>query len=278
MGVGVARRVQDRRCPVRVDAGERMPGRRGANRIDRDLGVAVGAVLEADRHRQPGAELTVDLALRRPRADRCPGDRVGDVLRGDRVEELAARGQPEPEHLEQQAPGHPQAGVHVAGVVQVRVVDQALPAGGGAGLLEVDAHDDEEVVAQVVGPSGEALGVLTGGLDVMDAAGADDDEEPVVLAVEHGGGLPAPTQHHLDRSGRERQLREQVRRAVERLDPLDSPIANSFNFGFHHNHHPCSSSPVFSGKSVGTARVHGGVRRCTRVPRAGRRGLKRTPS
>ena len=51
---------------------------------------------------RPGAELAVDLALGRAGADRPPGDRVGDVLRRDRVEELAADRQAEVEDLEQQ--------------------------------------------------------------------------------------------------------------------------------------------------------------------------------
>ena len=116
---------------------------------------AVGAVLEADRHRQARAELAVDLALGRAGADRSPGDGVGDVLRRDRVEELAADRQPEVQHLEQQLAGHAQAGVDVAGVVEVGIVDQALPAGRRPRLLEVDAHHDEQVVAQLVRRSRE---------------------------------------------------------------------------------------------------------------------------
>ena len=57
--------------------------------------------------------------------------------------------QPEVEHLEQQRARHAQARVDVAGAVQVGVVDQALPAGRRARLLEVDAHRDQQVVAQL---------------------------------------------------------------------------------------------------------------------------------
>ena len=65
-------------------------GRRRADRVDRHLDVAVGAVLDADRHRQRAAQLPVHLARRRAGADRAPGHDVGDELRRDRVEELAA--------------------------------------------------------------------------------------------------------------------------------------------------------------------------------------------
>ena len=64
-----------------VDPRERMGHGGGADGVDRHLDVAVGAVLEADRHREAGAELAVDLALGGARADRAPADRVGDVLR-----------------------------------------------------------------------------------------------------------------------------------------------------------------------------------------------------
>ena len=56
-------------------------------------------------------------------------------------------GRPSVEHLEQQLAGDPQAGVDVAGAVEVRVVDQALPAGRRPRLLEVDPHHDQQPVA-----------------------------------------------------------------------------------------------------------------------------------
>ena len=90
---------------VDVDSGEGVATPRCPDGVDRHLDVAVGAVLEADRHRQAGAELAVDLAFDRPRADRAPADHVGDVLRGDRVEELAADGQAQAEDVQQQPAG-----------------------------------------------------------------------------------------------------------------------------------------------------------------------------
>jgi hypothetical protein len=69
----------------------RMP--RGHDGIHRHLQVAVGAVLEADRHREPGGEFAVDLALGRAGADGGPGDEVGVILAERGVEELGADGQ-----------------------------------------------------------------------------------------------------------------------------------------------------------------------------------------
>ena len=65
---------------------------------------------------RPEARPAVNLALRRAGADRAPGDHVGDVLRGDRVEESKLDRQAQVRHLQQQqAPGGVQPDVHVAG-------------------------------------------------------------------------------------------------------------------------------------------------------------------
>src|SRR5256885_13068078 len=48
-------------------------------------------------------------------------------------------------------------------------------------LLEVDPHRDAQVLAQLLSASAQALGVVVGRGDVVDAAGADDDQQPVVL-------------------------------------------------------------------------------------------------
>ena len=206
-----------------VDAGEGVLGGGGADRVDRDLDVAVGAVLEADRHREAGAELAVGLALRGARADRPPGDRVGDVLRRDRVEELAADREAELDHLEQQLAGDPQAGVDVGGAVEVRVVDQALPADRRPRLLEVDAHDDEHVVLQLARLGGEAVGVVERGFRVVDAARADDDHQPRVAPVEDVDDFLAAADDRLGALLAQRQLADQVARRRQ-LDDFGDPL------------------------------------------------------
>ena len=45
---------------------------------------------------------------------------------------------------------HPQALVDVEAAVEIGIVDQALPADGGARLLEIDPHHDLELVGQVL--------------------------------------------------------------------------------------------------------------------------------
>ncbi|MFM8611045.1 MAG: 3-deoxy-7-phosphoheptulonate synthase, partial [Burkholderiaceae bacterium] len=66
---------------VLVHRPEVVRSHRGLDGVDRDLDVAVGAVLEADRRRQARGQLAVHLAFGGARADRAPADQVADVLR-----------------------------------------------------------------------------------------------------------------------------------------------------------------------------------------------------
>src|SRR5690606_16146971 len=108
---------------------------RGADRVDGDLHVAVGAVLEADGARQARSHLTMHLALGRARADRAPRDEVREVLRRDDVEKFTPRGQPERVDLPQQLARDAQALVDREAAVEMRVVDESLPADRSARFL-----------------------------------------------------------------------------------------------------------------------------------------------
>ena len=93
MGVIVARGAHDGR---RAFAGERREPMRmpcGADGIDGDLDIAVGAVLEAHGHRETGGEFAVNLALDGARPDRAPGNEIGVVLAQGGIEELGGDGQ-----------------------------------------------------------------------------------------------------------------------------------------------------------------------------------------
>ena len=131
--------------------------------VDGDLDGAAGAVLEADRHGEARCELAVDLAFRGARADRAPGDEVGDELRRDRIEEFGARGQAERQHVAEEAARDAQAAVDGEASVEVGVVDETLPADGRARLLEVRAHHDAELAAVAVGERLELVRVLERG-------------------------------------------------------------------------------------------------------------------
>jgi hypothetical protein len=222
-----------------------------ADGIDGDLDVAVGPVLEADRHRQARAELAVDLALGRARADRAPADGIGDVLRGDRIEELEADRQPGAEHPEQHVAGAPEALVDVARAVEVGVVDQPLPACRRPGLLEVHPHRDQQVLFVRVGEGAQAPRVVERGLEVVDAARAHDDQQPVVLAVEHRVHALAAVQHDARLLLRQRQLFEQAVRGDKRLDPLDPLVADCVRgAGGRHSHRIRPSSAAARTRSA----------------------------
>jgi hypothetical protein len=148
-------------------------------------------------------------------------------LRSDRVEELAADRQAKVGHLQQQPPGGVQPDVHVAGAVQMRVVDQALPARGRARLLEVDAHRDTELVAQLLSLCCKPLGVVDRGLGVVDAAGPHDDEQPIVAAVEDRLDLTSMGEDRVLTVGSERQVLEDLRRRDQLDDALDPPVSNT---------------------------------------------------
>ena len=54
-------------------------------------------------------------------------------------------------HVYQEAAGQFHAFIDAEGVVHMGIVDVTLPAGGGARLLEIDAHHDQQGVGNLVG-------------------------------------------------------------------------------------------------------------------------------
>ncbi len=92
----------------------------------------------------------------------------------------------------------------------MRIVDETLPAGRRARLLEVDAHRDQQVVLVAAGLLAQPPRVLERGVDVVHAAGADDDEQAVVGAVEDRLDDLAAAQHDIGQCGLEREALEHV--------------------------------------------------------------------
>jgi hypothetical protein len=172
-----------RRKPVRVA--------RRPDGVDRHLDVAVRPVLEADRHREPRRELAVDLALHGARADRPPAHEVRVVLAERGVQELRRDGEAHRRYIRHELPGEAQALGRLEGLVQVRVVDQALPAYDCARLLEVHAHGDDEPARVPVRGGLEERCVLLGGCDVVNRARADDDEDALVAPRHDRGDVPS---------------------------------------------------------------------------------------
>src|SRR5690606_36968784 len=114
------------------------------------------------------------------RADGGPADQILQVLGRNGVQRLGGGGQAHFGQVQQQAATDAQAILDLEGVVQVGIVDQALPADGGTRLLEVHAHHQEQGVGDFRGELLQALCIFQGGLHVVDGAGADHQEQTVI--------------------------------------------------------------------------------------------------
>ena len=70
------------------------------------------------------------------------------------------------------------------------------------------------------------MSVVERRLGIVDAARAGDDEQAIVVAVEHRGDLLAAADHRRGALLAERELVEECRRREELDDPLDAAIPN----------------------------------------------------
>ena len=208
---------------VEVDAEKGLRLRRGLDGVDRGLKGAVGAVLEAEGHREARGHLPVGLRLGRAGADGAPADEVGHVLRRDRIEEFRGGGEAEIEHIAQKSTSEAQTGGDIVGAVEVRVHDQALPAHGRAGFLKIDAHDDHHAVGHLAGEEGEALGVVAAGGEVVNRARTDDEEKTLVVGEDQPVDLAPGMGHELGLCGGLGQLGQQGGRGRQGtgLDDID---------------------------------------------------------
>jgi len=193
------------------------------DRVGGDLDVAIGAVLEADGGRQARCQLAVYLAFGGARANRTPADQVTDVLGRDHVEELAACRQALTVDFDQQLACDAQAFVDAVAFVQVGVVDQAFPAHRGTGLFEVHTHDNLQRVCVLLAQGLQTTGVIEGRGRVMDRAGADDDQQAVVLAVnDFLNGFAGLRDQGFRRRARDRKKADQMFWGWEHGDVLDA--------------------------------------------------------
>ena len=63
------------------------------------------------------------------------------------------------------------------GAVEVGIHDESLLSHRGAGFLEVDPNDHEDLVLHLVGEAGESFGLGKAGFGVVDRARTNDEEE-----------------------------------------------------------------------------------------------------
>ena len=105
-------------------------------------------------------------------------------MRRDDVQILGTGGQPELVDLCQQLARQTQAAIDVEAIVQIRIVDQPLPAHGGARLFKVDTHHNFQIAGKVLALLTQSLSVLDRRCRIMDRARADHDQQPVVHIVQ----------------------------------------------------------------------------------------------
>ena len=130
-------------------------------------------------------------------ADRTPANQVADVLRGDRVKPFRGCRESKAQHIGQHLTCKPHALTNVELAVEIRIVDQSLPPDGGARLFEIHAHHDDQLVFQLFFDGRELCGVFVCGFRIMNRAGADDDEQTIVFAVQHVTDFLTGLQHQI---------------------------------------------------------------------------------
>jgi hypothetical protein len=186
--------------------------------------VAVGAVLEADRHREAGGELAMHLAFRGPGADRHPRREIGNVLRNLRIEKLRRRGHAHVVDVEQQPPGEAQPLVDVIALVEVGIVDEALPPDRGPRFLEVGAHHQQQMAGVTLRQRHEPAGVLERGLRIVNRTGPDDHHQARVGAIERVADCGPCGGHDMRRTLADWNFLEQNGRRNQRADLRDPEI------------------------------------------------------
>ena len=171
---------------------------RGTNCVDRNSQIAICTVLEAHGERQARSQLAVQLRLCGSRSDRTNRDTVRQKLGADGIQHLARNWHPTARQIDKHLPADPQSLIDLETLVDVRVVDQTLPSDSRARLLEVSAHDDAQVVGQLVRQLLKTLAVLEGGGRIVNGAWAYNDEEAVGVAGDDFGGFDAAADNSFD--------------------------------------------------------------------------------
>jgi len=150
-----------------------MSGSRSAASINGNANGSVRRIFETGGHREGGGELAVDLRLGCASANRTPCNKICGVLGADCIEEFASGRKAHLRHIKQKRTSDAESAVDLEGAVHLRVIDEPFPSDGRTGLLEVNAHDDVEIIFCGIGICLQFLCVLNRGVDIMNGAGAD---------------------------------------------------------------------------------------------------------
>lgn len=154
-----------------------------ADGVNGNIQSAVGTVLEADREGQTRGQFTVNLRLCCACANGTERQEIGSVLRSDGIQHLTGNGHALLGQVEVQLSRNAKTSVDVEAVIKIGVVDQALPADSGTRLLEVGAHDDDQLILVLLLQDGQSVAVFESGLGVVQRTGTNDDKQSVSLIL-----------------------------------------------------------------------------------------------
>mmetsp|Transcript_33900 Transcript_33900/g.88248 ORF Transcript_33900/g.88248 Transcript_33900/m.88248 type:complete len:525 (-) Transcript_33900:270-1844(-) len=199
---------------------------RSRHRVHSHITVPVGRVLEPHRHGQPARQFTMELALRCSSPDGSPRHQISDVLRCQGVQKLTPTRYTRIVDLLQQLPGRPEAFVHLVGPVQIRIIDQTLPANRRPRLLKVHTHDYHQLPLVCLHLRLQSLSILQGGSRVMDGARPDHNHHAIVLSPDHLCRRRPRGNHGVHRLLRRRELLDNKLRVGHCSDFPDAQVVH----------------------------------------------------
>ena len=231
VGVGISSGDEDGRLAGFGEAEKSVGVSGGEDGVYGDLHVAGGAVFEADGAGDATDQLTMDLALGGSRSDGSPTDEAGDVLGRYYVEEFGSGGHAHLGQVEEQMAGEAETVVDLEGLIEMWIVDETLPSDGGAGLFKIDAHDDAQIVGELLDGGFEQGGVLAGGLGIVNGAGTGEDEQARIAAIEEVGDFVAGVEDGVRGGFRNGAFFFKKDRGQDDFGPLDAEIFGGVEHG-----------------------------------------------
>lgn len=133
----------------------------------------------------------MQLTFRRPRANRTQGDQVVQELRRDGVEHFTRNRHAHVGQVAEQLPRHSQPFIDFEGLIDFRIVDQALPSDRRSGFLEIGTHYDAEIIGEFVREVEQSVCIFQSRFGVMDRARSHHDQESVILLRNDSDGITA---------------------------------------------------------------------------------------
>ena len=184
MAVAVTAGINDSGVAPLSDRQETVRCASGVNRVDSHLDGAIGTILKAHRAGESGGELTVNLGFGGTRPNGAPAHQIGDILRGDHIEEFPRRRQAAVVNVQQQFARDAQPVVDAEAVIHMGIVDKPFPADGGARFFKIDPHDDLELALQCLAQGQQTGSVLFRRCRIVNRTGPNHYQQTIIVALE----------------------------------------------------------------------------------------------